>query len=64
MNGSFGGCLRRLRLQKGVGRGDFPGINMKEIARIERGEIKKPHAATVKAIARKLGVEPEEIEEY
>jgi hypothetical protein len=64
VDGSFGGCLRRLRLQKGVGRGDFPGISAKEIARIERGEIKKPHAATVKTIARKLGVEPAEIDEY
>ena len=63
-DGSFGGCLRRLRLQKGVGRGDFPGISAKEIARIERGEITKPHPATVSTIARKLRVEPTEILEY
>ena len=61
---TFGGCLRRLRLQKGVGRGDFPGVTAKEIARIERGEVTKPHATTVEVIARKLGVEPAAIAEY
>jgi hypothetical protein len=63
-DGSFGGCLRRLRLQQGVRRDDFPGISAKEIARIERSEIRKPHAATIKIVARKLGVEPAAITEY
>jgi hypothetical protein len=53
---SFGGALRRLRLQKGLGREDFPGINAKEIARIERGEVKKPHAETIAVIAKRTGV--------
>lgn len=61
---SFGACLRRLRLQKGVARDDFPGVSEKQIARIERGETGKPRAATLAAIAARLGVKPEEIEEY
>jgi helix-turn-helix protein len=61
---SFGACLRRLRLQKGVARDDFPGVSEKQIARIERGETGRPRAATLAAIAARLGVRPEEIEEY
>lgn len=61
---SFGACLRRLRLQKGVARDDFPGVSDKQIARIERGETGKPRAATLAAIAGRLGVKPEEIEEF
>ena len=34
--------LRRLRLQKGLHRSDFPGLTAKEIARIERGEVRNP----------------------
>src|SRR5262249_54995658 len=52
---SFGGALRRLRLQKGLGRGDFlPGVTMKEVARIERGEVRRPHAETLAALAKRL----------
>ena len=61
---SFGGALRRLRLLKGVARDDFPGISEKQIARIERGEIKKPHARTLTLIGERLGVDPSEIESY
>lgn len=61
---SFGACVRRLRLSKGVRRGDFPGITEKEVARIERGEVKRPHRATLEAIAARLGVEPSEITRY
>jgi hypothetical protein len=53
---SFGGSLKRLRLQKGLGRADFGGISAKEVARIERGQIKRPHPATLETIAAKLGV--------
>ena len=53
---SFGGALRRLRLQKGLRRSDFDGITAKEIARIERGEVKKPHPRTVALLAERLGV--------
>ncbi|HEU4561875.1 MAG TPA: helix-turn-helix domain-containing protein [Longimicrobium sp.] len=61
---SFGGALRRLRLLKGVARCDFPGISEKQIARIERGEIAKPHKATVTSIAERLGVHPSDIPSY
>lgn len=61
---SFGGSLRRLRLLKGVARDDFPGISEKQIARIERGEIRRPHASTVAAIATRLGVDAAEIGSY
>lgn len=61
---SFGACVRRLRLYNVVARDDFPGVSEKEIARIERGEIQKPHRRTVEAIAKRLGVKPSEITSY
>jgi hypothetical protein len=61
---SFGGSLRRLRLIKGLSRNDFEGISPKEIARIERGEVQRPHPRTVKLLARHLGVEPDEVVSY
>jgi hypothetical protein len=53
---SFGGALRRLRLQKGLGRTDFPGLTSKEIARIERGEVKNLHQRTLAILTKRLGV--------
>jgi hypothetical protein len=61
---SLGGAIRRLRLQRGVARNDFPGISAKELARIERGEVKHPHAETLRVIAEKLRVRLEELETY
>ena len=61
---SLGGALRRLRIQKGLSRGDFPGISEKEVARIERGEVKRPHAETVAALAKRLGVRPDDVATY
>ncbi len=61
---SFGACLRRLRIQRAVPRDGFPGISSKEIGRIERGEVVRPHAATLRVIADTLGVEPVEIETF
>ncbi len=61
---SFGGALRRLRLQRGLTRGDFEPLSDKTIARIERGEVDKPHGDTLAMIAKKLGVEPGDIESY
>lgn len=61
---SFGGALRRLRLQRGLRRSDFPPLSAKEIARIERGEVRKPHSNTLLTLANQLGVEPEEIADY
>jgi transcriptional regulator with XRE-family HTH domain len=49
---------------RGLSRADFPGIHEKTIARIERGEVERPHGGTLDAIAKWLGVAPEEIETY
>jgi hypothetical protein len=61
---TFGASLMRLRKQLRVQRSDFAPISSKEIARIERDEVAKPHAKTLKVIADRLGVRPEEIESY
>jgi len=61
---SFGGALRRLRMQRGLARDAFAGITAKTIARIERGEVKKPHTDTVATIAARLGVKVDEIATY
>ncbi|MEE8410176.1 MAG: helix-turn-helix transcriptional regulator [Myxococcota bacterium] len=62
---SFGAALRRLRLQRGMRLTDFrPDVTDKEVGRIERNEVKRPRPATVKKIAARLGVEPEEIASY
>ncbi|MDE2838223.1 MAG: hypothetical protein OXL97_12075 [Chloroflexota bacterium] len=61
---SFGGALRRLRLQRELRRSDFPPLTAKEVARIERGEVQKPRINTLLTLANRLGVEPEQIAEY
>ena len=61
---SLGGTVRRLRLDKGLRQKDFPGLTAKEIARIERGEVKKPHERTLSKIARCLGVSTQDISTY
>ncbi|MCI0637497.1 MAG: helix-turn-helix domain-containing protein [Gemmataceae bacterium] len=60
----FGPSLRRLRLQRRLKRSDFSSISPKTIARIERGETRKPHGKTLNILAARLGVEPDEIETY
>lgn len=61
---SWGGALRRLRELKGVPRSAFPDVSAREIARIERSEVASPRRSTVEAIAKRLGVPPEEIAGY
>jgi hypothetical protein len=61
---SLGACIRRLRLTRGVARGDFPGVSDKQIARIERGEISRVRAKTLALIAARLQVDPSEITSY
>lgn len=58
---TFGACLRRLRLQRGLRQTDFPNLDAREIGRIERGEVKKPRKSTIEILARVLKVEPNEI---
>ena len=61
---TFGASLLRLRKQRKLKRSDFGPVSSKEIARIERNEVGKPHAKTLAAIAGRLGVRSEEIEGY
>lgn len=61
---SFGGSLRRLRLQRGLRRSDFSGISDKEVARIERGEVGRPQRRTLARLAKTLGVGVADIESY
>ncbi len=61
---SFGGALRRRRLELGLSRSDFAPLRAKTIARIERGEVAEPHGATMDVIAQRLGVSADEIGSY
>lgn len=61
---SLGSAIRRLRLQKGVSRDEFPDLSSKELARIERGEVKTPQRKTLKHIADRLGVRADELTDY
>jgi hypothetical protein len=60
----FGPALRRLRIQRGLKRTDFPGLSAKTLARIERGETGKPHGKTLSVLAACLNVQPDQIETY
>lgn len=60
----FGPSLRRLRILKRVPQGGFAGLSARTIGRIERGEVRRPHGATLAIISRTLGVPAEEIETY
>ena len=60
----FGASLRRLRLQRRLKRSDFPGVSSKTIARIERGDVEKPHGSTLEMLAQRLGVSADQIESY
>ncbi len=61
---TFGGALRRLRKQAGLRRGDFPGVSERTVARIERGEVRRPHGRTLHILAKKLGMTVEALERY
>ncbi len=61
---TFGACLRRLRLLRGLRQSDFGDVTAKTIARIESGATEAPHGHTLAAIAASLGVEPNEILSY
>jgi hypothetical protein len=61
---TFGAALTRLRKQRRLRRSDFAPVSPKEIARIERNEVARPHAKTLAVIADRLGVRPEEIASY
>ncbi len=62
---SFGAALRRLRKQRGLRREDFaPAVAAKTVARIEQGQVTHPQKATLEALAKRLGVEPDEIASF
>jgi hypothetical protein len=61
---TFGASLMRLRKQRRLKRSDFAPVSSKEIARIERNEVGKPHAKTLAVIAGRLDVKPDEIENF
>lgn len=62
---SFGACLRRLRLQKGLKLQDFtPHVAERQMGRIERNEIANPRPETLRKIARRLGVRVGDITSY
>lgn len=61
---SFGASLRRLRKQRKIRRSDFAPVSAKTIARIERGEVDRPHRGTLEQIAHVLDVDVEELAEY
>ncbi len=61
---TFGACLRRLRLLRGLKQSDFDSIAAKTIARIERGQTEAPHGHTLDVIAGRLDVEPDDILSY
>jgi hypothetical protein len=61
---TFGACLRRLRLLRGLRQSDFGDVAAKTIARIERGETGAPHGQTLATIAARLQVEPNEITSF
>lgn len=51
---SLGGQVRMLRRRLGLRREDFPGIDAKTVARIERHEIRRPQRETLRLIAQTL----------
>ncbi len=61
---SFGASLRRLRMQRRLTQSDFPGVAAKTVARLERGEVGKPHGRTLKILAETLAVNADDIESY
>ncbi len=59
----LGPSLRRLRNLKGLSQEHFSPISAKTVARIEKGEC-KPREKTIRALAKRLGVQPDEIESF
>jgi hypothetical protein len=61
---SLGGSIRRLRLQRGLRRGDFASVPSRTIARIEGGEVRRPQRSTLEKIAARLRVPVDTLETY
>ena len=54
---TLGAMVRRRRHELGLRREEFPGIDAKTVARIERGEILRPQRETLRLIAQCLGLD-------
>ena len=63
---SFGACLRRARIHKGIGQGDFIGIGDQTIRRIELGIVSEAgiHRKTRELIEHHLGMTFDKIKGY
>jgi DNA-binding XRE family transcriptional regulator len=61
---TLGASIRRLRMQRQLTRDDFPDVDPKTLARIERNEVAKPHAGTLRLIAQRLGVSVDDLGSY
>ncbi|HEX4056411.1 MAG TPA: helix-turn-helix transcriptional regulator [Tepidisphaeraceae bacterium] len=61
---TLGASIRRLRKQRQLTRNDFHGVDPKTLSRIERNEVHKPQEATLRIIAKRLGVSVEDLTSY
>lgn len=59
----LGASVRRLRKQRGL-RLDALGSLAKTVARIERGEVRRPRRTTLEAVAERLGTTVEELAQF
>lgn len=60
-NDTLGGLIRRTRKERRLAREEFPGIDAKTIARIERNEIMRPQRETLRLIAQTLDLPVEQL---
>jgi hypothetical protein len=60
---ALGTAVRRLRKQRGLRLEDF-GVMGKTVARIERGEVKRPRHSTLAALAERLGTTADELAQF
>lgn len=60
----LGPSLRRLRKQRGLAQSDFAPLAARTVARIELGQVTRVQAGTLKRLADKLGVAPEELDSF
>lgn len=61
---SFGGSLRRARVQLGLRQSDFAPLSPREMGRIESGEVSSLHDSTRAVIERVMGMTLEEVADY
>jgi hypothetical protein len=61
---TLGASIRRLRKQRQLTLHEFGNVGPKTLARIERGEVRKPRRSTLEAIARRLGVSVQELHTF